>query len=696
MMVRGAHPAGRSDAWAVPLTMMLLGGLIAVLLAAGFPAPASANAIQVENSLPGTTAWELPGSTPTNLTNQSTQINGYASESSAAPGDTVHMHVSTTPAAGYRIEVYRLGWYQGTGGRLIACLPSCAGSEPGVQQPVPAPDPTTGLLDAGWPITDAITVGSNWTSGYYLAKLVLTSGPYAGQASYIAFIVRAAPGRTSGILVQASVNTWQAYNPWGGKSLYTFNSTSSKVPTSATNAASQVSFNRPGLGSGQGPLPWEYNLVRFLEENGYDVSYQADTDTDQNPGSLLGHRLDIVAGHDEYWTKSMRDAWDAARNSGVNLAFMGANDGYWQARYADATDRTLIEYRSATLDPDSDPTQKTVRFRSLNPSRPECRLEGEQDLAGLNNNTPNPDYRVVPSGLSNPWLAGTGFTASSTITNVVGYEWDTAGQPGCPAVQRLFTWIGTNTYGQPSQADASTYTAPSGARVFAAGSFQFSWGLDNLGHSNPTSPQLQRFTQNMLNDLTAVVPVVPVPGPFGLASPAAGAVLWTPRPKLSWTVSTEPGSAGLSYRVSIDRRLLATTTGLRLTAPRDLADGRHVWTVVAVDRLGHSHIGGTRSFTVSTVRLVKRSRAGILLRGYALLVYCEHRCSARISIRLGRRGPALSLLRHSTGPGVASLSVPMTKTLRSRLAHLRSAHLTISVRTRSGHTSRSVGLTARW
>ncbi len=677
---------------------LLLGALMALALGSVCAAPARANPIQLENSLPGTTAWELPGSTPTNLTNQSTRIDGYTSESSVAPGDVLHLHVSTTPAAGYRIEVYRLGWYQGTGGRLITCLPSCAGSEPGAQQPVPAPDPTTGSLDAGWPVTDTVAVGAGWTSGYYIAKLILTSGPYAGQASYTPFIVRAAPGTTSAILVQAAVNTWAAYNPWGGKSLYTFNSTSSKVPSSGTNAAAQVSFNRPGLGSGgQGPLPWEYNLVRFLEKNGYDVSYQADTDTDQSPGSLLGHRLDIAAGHDEYWTKSMRDAWDTARNAGVNLAFMGANDGYWQARYADSTDRTLVEYRSAKLDPDPIAAEKTVEFRALNPPRPECLLEGEQDLVGLSITAPHPNYGVVPSALSNPWFAGTGFTGSSTITGVVGYEWDTAGQPGCPTVQRLFTWTGTNTYGNPSRADASTYTAPSGARVFSGGSLQFSWGLDNFGHATPASPQLQAFAANMLDDLAGPVrPPVAGPGPFSLRSPAASAVLWSPRPILRWTMSTEPGAGPLSYRVSVDRRVVATTTQTSFTLPRALSDGRHVWTVVAVDRRGQTHVGGTRSFTVSTVRLVKRARARNLQRGFSLLVYCEHRCSARVSIRVGRTGPVLSLLRHSIGPGAVRLSLPMTRTFRSRLAPLRAAQLVISVRTRSGRTSRSVRLVARW
>jgi hypothetical protein len=459
------------------------------------------NRIQAENALPGTVAWELPGATPTSIPDVSAHIHGYASESSVQAGDVLHMHVSTKPAASYRIEVYRLGWYQGLGGRLIACLPSCGGSEPGVQQPVPSPDPTTGYLDAGWPVTDQITIGSSWTSGYYLAKLTLTSGPSTGAGSYIVFIVRAPAGNGSAILVQAAVNTWQAYNPFGGKSLYTSNSTSSIVPATKTNAAAQVSFNRPGTGTGQGPLEWEYNLVRFLEQKGYDVSYQADTDTDQHPNTLLTHRLDIAAGHDEYWTKTMRDAWDTARNRGINLAFIGANDGYWQARYADPTDRTLIEYRSATLDPNPDPAQKTVRFRQLNPPRPECQLEGEQDLEGLSINPPNPNYTVAPNALTNPWFTNTGFTPTTTITGVIGYEWDTANQPGCPTVQTLFTWTGTNTYNQPSQADATTYTAPSGAHIFAAGTFQYSWALDNYGHTTPTNPHLQTFTQNLLNNL---------------------------------------------------------------------------------------------------------------------------------------------------------------------------------------------------
>jgi hypothetical protein len=668
--------------------------LVATIALAGAGAAAAAvNPIRAENALPGTTAWELPGATPTSIPISSAAIEGYASESSVQPGDFLHMHVSTTPAASYRIEVYRLGWYQGLGGRLIACLPACGGSESGAQQPVGAPDPTTGYLDAGWPVTDTITV-PGWTSGYFVAKLILTSGPSKGGASYIAFIVRAAPGAGSAILVQSSVNTWQAYNRWGGKSLYSFNSTSSIVPSSKSNAASQVSFNRPGLGQGQGPFEWEDNLVRFLERGGYDVSYQADTDTDQNPASLLSHRLDVAAGHDEYWTKSMRDAWESARNQGVNLAFLGGNIGYWQARFADATDRTLIEYRSATLDPDPDPTQKTVGFDNLNPARPECQLLGIGYQEGLaRTGDPIRSYAITTSAAGNSWFAGTGLTPGATILDSVGYEWDTL-QPGCavPPTQVLFHWAGS-----PTNADAVTYRAKSGARVFSDGSMQVVWALDDFGHTPHADGRVQRLYINIFNDLGSTVALVDTtpPAPFRLRSPTAGAVLWTVRPQLRWTASSDPGSGLAPYIVSVDGRKVTTTTRTSYTAARELADGRHTWTVVAVDRAGNRR-SVSSSFRVETVRVVKRSRAHVLRHGFSLLVSCPHRCSARISIRFGRKGPVLTTMRRSLGPGIASVSIPLTATFRTRLTHARTAKLLLSARTRSGHSLRSVTLTAQW
>ncbi len=110
------------------------------------PAGAAGNPIQTENALAGTTSWGPPQQ---GLTAQNQHaLEGYASEISVQPGDTIHLHVSTSPAARYRIQMYRLGWYGGSGGRLLGCIPSCGGDEQGTAYSVPSLD-GNGYVDAG-------------------------------------------------------------------------------------------------------------------------------------------------------------------------------------------------------------------------------------------------------------------------------------------------------------------------------------------------------------------------------------------------------------------------------------------------------------------------------------------------------------------------------------------------------------------
>jgi hypothetical protein len=470
--------------------VLLLVGLVGLcVLVASSAAGPRMNAVQLENALPGSAGWRVPRA-------QEHAIAGYASEVSVGPGESLDLHVSTAPAASYLIELYRLGWYGGMGGRLVACLPSsCTTDKPGQVQPVPSLDPGTGFLDAGWTVTDAIRVSASWVSGYYLAVLRLTSGPDAGRGSWVPFVVRAPASQHSAILVQAAVNTWQAYNRWGGMSLYR-NAAGETCRTTCT----RVSFNRPYDPGTQNFWDYELPLVHFLEESGYDMSYTTDVDTDRDPGELLRHRLVIVAGHDEYWTKTMRDRFETARALGTNLAFMGANIGYWQMRYDDRR-RTIVEYRVASVDPEPIPALKTVRFRSLDPPRPECELEGVQYRgAGIESIGGQYDFAVVPESLSDPWFAGTGFTASNVLSGLVGYEWDLV-TPGCPTPPlTVFFHYG----GGPAPADAVRSTAPSGAIVFSAGSLAFAKGLDEFRHqrSPPTNdPRLEVFVRNAFADL---------------------------------------------------------------------------------------------------------------------------------------------------------------------------------------------------
>jgi hypothetical protein len=420
------------------------------------------------------------------------QVEGYTSEVSVGPGEQVQFHVSLNPAGRYRIEIYRLGWYQGLGGRLYACLPSCATDEPGSPQPIPAFDPVTGYLDAGWPVTDVLHVGTSWLSGYYLGVIRVTNGADVGAAYRVPFIVRAPASRRAPILVQASANTWQAYNAWGGRSLY--------YPDMQGVIDNHVSFDRPYdvmPMSDASEQRFELPLLRFLERNGYDVAYQADSDTDADPGSLLRHRLVIVSGHDEYWTQGQRDAFSAAVDAGVNVAFMGGDIGYWRIRYENDR-RTIVEYRRYGRDPEN----ITDKFRRLNPPQPECRLEGVQfdDSDGTASIGSNPALTVVDA--SDAWFAGTGFKAGDSLPNLAGGEWDNT-VSGCT---RPGTVVLLDYTGLPSPDDVTRYVAPSGAIVFSASSLNFNFGLDDppgyVGERGWQDTRLQRFIRNAFAAMT--------------------------------------------------------------------------------------------------------------------------------------------------------------------------------------------------
>ena len=231
--------------------VLLAGACLFFGLATAVSPAEGLNPVAAENLRPGTPGWlGKPASRPA--------IEVYASSSDAVAGDRLAVHVATDPAARYRVEIYRLGWYGGIGARRVACSPACAGAEAGSPEPSPAPD-ATGFVDAGWPVTDAFHVGSKWVSGYYLVKAVLMNGSQAGRSASTYVVVRSAVDDAR-MLVQVPVNTWQAYNGWGGKSLYPFSS-------SDGSQAIRVSFNRPydwTLPGGQGPLGWELPLVRFI------------------------------------------------------------------------------------------------------------------------------------------------------------------------------------------------------------------------------------------------------------------------------------------------------------------------------------------------------------------------------------------------------------------------------------------------
>jgi hypothetical protein len=455
--------------------------------AASAASSTAANAVQRENSRPGTPGWEIPAGAGTVIT-------GYASETSVAPGQSFHLHVAAPPGSRYRVLVYRLGWYRGVGGRLAMCVPGCRSSHAAIAQRRPTrPDSATGLFRVPWRVTDRVEIPHDAVSGYYEAKLEIVAGANAGAVGSVPLIVRQSPSApASAVLVQVPVNTWEAYNPWGGKSLYQFGT---------GRHALEVSFDRPfdqrelrSMGTDL-ELPW----VRFLERTGIDVSYQTDVDTDRAPGSLLHHRLVFAIGHDEYWTQRMRGAFDRALALSTNLMF-GSNSGEWRMRYA-AGRRTLVEWRDPSIDPIHDRRLDNGFFRTF--GEPECKLMGVEHgwAAQRDISEPPTPYTVVgPTG--DPWLAAAGLAPGDVVPGVVGYEWDSL-TPGCFAGQvvPLMTALNPGSDGVFRSADMVRATAPSGGRVFGMGTMELASALDDLGGRSP-NPRVVALVEAALRDLT--------------------------------------------------------------------------------------------------------------------------------------------------------------------------------------------------
>lgn len=519
--------------------VILLVGLAGTLyIIAAMPAWAD-NPVQRENARAGASDWQL--TTPA----ANREIEGYASRTSVNRGESLNLFVNTAEAS-YTIDVYRMGWYEGAGARLIL-----GGIQrTGRRQPMPDQDPATGLIECDWTDPYVLTMDdpndpTKWVSGVYLAKL--TAGT-SGRQSYIVFVVRE-DARPSEYLFQASVTTYQAYNNWGGKSLYAFNSADGRP-------AHRVSFNRPyaispnplatsGNGAGDflttnsvpptdpaSPAGWECNMVRWLEREGYDVTYSTSLDTHADPTLLLAHKVWLSVGHDEYWTWEMRVNVERALAHGVSLAFFSGNVSYWQVRIepsrsAREPNRTIVSYKDEAMreDPyalDGDPTNDhlvTVRWREPPVNRP------EEALIGVMYDGNPVDQDIVIRDETHWVLSGTGLRAGERLPGLLGYEVDRQfgyAPSGTAIVAHSPYQVGQDTF----YADMIVYRHPGGASVFAAGSIQWSWGLDDFNAPRLRTPRLHPAVQHMTRNVLArfagdVFPsaVLRAPGHGGAGAP---------------------------------------------------------------------------------------------------------------------------------------------------------------------------------
>lgn len=462
--------------------------VVAAALSFSIATLAVGNPIEAENARPGTTEWRLGN------TAREREIEGYASATSVNIGESIRLFVSTTESS-YSIEIFRLGWYGGLGGRRMTDRVTL----PGIEQPIPKPD-ATGLIECDWINPYELAIPHHWVSGIYLAKL--TSGE-SNEQSYIIFVVRD-DGRFSDLLFQSSVATFQAYNNWGGKSLYPHNSDGPQ--------ARRVSFNRPydlhhGLGAGAflNNGGWEYNMLRWLERNGYDVTYCTDVDTHRDGAMLLRHKAFLSVGHDEYWSWAMREHVEGARDAGIDLGFFGANASYWQIRFEPDSrgnaDRTIVGYKETAftedpwaLDADSGNNRFiTTQWRNI---RAEASMIGQMYVYD------GVDFDLVVENASHWVFKGTGLSNGDRIPGIMGYEVDQMAPESPFGTVRLAHSPFIRRNGTLNFADTTVYEAPSGAIVFATGTIQWSWGLDDYNvpesRTSRASAAVERITRNVL------------------------------------------------------------------------------------------------------------------------------------------------------------------------------------------------------
>ncbi len=375
-----------------------------------------------------------------------------------------------------------------------------------------------------WQLTTSLAVPSNWVSGVYLAKLIGSSG----DMSFIFFVVRNDGGHED-FVFQTSVTTYEAYNQYGITSLYN-NSSSDPTYTPATQFAhaTMVSFDRPflpGDSNGAGHFLWyEYPMLRWAEKNGFDMTYTTDIDTDLNTNPLTNHKAFLAVGHDEYWSKAMRDNVQAAINAGVNVGFFGANICYWQIRFlpnaAGVPDRIMVgykDYATSPIAPGPDPQYGvnnaivTDLWRSTTVNRPESAMEGvmyQDQNVGL-------EQPYLVTDASNWVFANTGFTNSTSIPGIVGYEFDHYDPAFAPPGVTVHVLSNSPVQGNTGlgHANSTVYTATSGARVFAAGTIEWSWGLDNFGNRTYANAGIQQATANIFYNFNGSTPPPPPPPP---------------------------------------------------------------------------------------------------------------------------------------------------------------------------------------
>ena len=483
--------------------------LAAGAAALGLPALAPAagrrpDLIRAENDKPGTTDWQLTYvKFDAAAKFRSSRIEGYCDRMSVAPGERLRVFASTADPTPVRIDVYRLGYYQGTGARHVTTL--------GPFDVRPQPTPPVGefrLRECRWEPTTTLDVPKEWVSGVYLGKLTAEKHRYQ---SYVVFVVK--DDRPADFLFQCSTNTWQAYNKWPeNHSLYDNDRPDKKPLVSGVRASfdrpfgryPQVTDNPLSLGSGEFVL-FEFPMAYWAEQQGYDVTYCTNEDVAVGGLPFVSRcKTFLSVGHDEYWNRRQYDVCTEAVKAGVNFGFFSGNSVCFVTNFLPASDgrpNRVIE--------------RVGRYGGLKPAE-------EKWMADLPE--PGPDEAllmgarsVIPFNGSGDWVVtkpehwmfeGTGMRKGDRVPGLVGWEHhgDPAKLPGLEVVAAGSTWTGGEA---ESHYTATIYPGPKGNTVFNAATIFWCQGLAappghwvpyvHNGKGHGPDKRVQRITKNLFD-----------------------------------------------------------------------------------------------------------------------------------------------------------------------------------------------------
>ena len=433
--------------------------------------PVVSGRVPPKTTVHGSRAWRLARPA------RDHQVEGYATASSGAPGAPVALRVSTT-ARSFDVRAYRIGAYAGGEGRLVWGSSRLPGH---VQARPTFADRERRTVVARWR-TDTLVPTAGWAPGLYVFKLRASSG-WQAQVPYVV----TSPSARDRVALVFPVTTWQAYNDWGGYSLY--------EGPAGDRRSWAVSFDRPypapgATEMGFGAVP----VVVAAERLGIPLAYFTNIDVARRPGGLGGARAYVSSGHDEYWSQEMRDQVERARATGTNLVFLGANTMYWRVRLEHGG-RVVVAYRSdAALDP-APPSTRTGLWREGVDADPENGLTGmEYECFPV-----DAPFRVASPGW---WgFAGTGARRGEELDHLVGVEADRVYPVrGTPRPLQVLAHASYSCRGVPTSAQAVYYTTPSGAAVLNVGTLRWTCALVDR-----CPVPLARRTVRFVNRVTATV-----------------------------------------------------------------------------------------------------------------------------------------------------------------------------------------------